>query len=402
MLGNAAFGLVFLAFLCSACGPYGIERGNAARVASEVAAGWVVATNDDPLSQAQMHSASISIYDTSETFLARMRIECVLNPGAGRNKPELRVTATFFNWDGQPSAFRENYGMLGSGFGAAQIRIDGREEIPHQFMLHRPNQLSGLPNGIIQYIETSGSLLVRPELDAGNPDFVFSLNVVNVRGVFERCSDRILRALPSPEATEPSVFRDCPDCPEMVRIPGQLFAAGRYEVTFDQWDACVAADGCKWYRPSDEGWGRGDRPVVNVSRDAAQLYVRWLSEHTGESYRLLTEREWEIAALAGSTTAYSWGDQAPVCDPNARNGANFFDCPDDRTRPVGSFPANGFGLHDVHGNVWEWVEDSEGSQRVLRGGSWDVGPQVLHAANSHRNDPSNRDTSIGFRLARDL
>ncbi len=212
-----------------------------------------------------------------------------------------------------------------------------------------------------------------------------------------------------------SVFRDCPAdegrldylflsrCPEMIRIPGQNFEAGRFEVTFEEWDACVADGGCDGYRPNDEGWGRGRRPVINVSWNDAQAYVQWLNQRSGRRYRLLTSAEWEIAARAGTTTDYSWGDDPPVCDQSARNGANFRDCAGNGSHPVGSFRPNGFGLYDVHGNVWEWVQDAEGSSRVLRGGSWLSLPQVLRSAARSRFDPSYRDNlSFGFRLARTL
>ena len=190
--------------------------------------------------------------------------------------------------------------------------------------------------------------------------------------------------------------------PEMVRIPGQSFAASRTEVTFAQWDACVAAGGCNGYRPSDAGWGRGNRPVINVSWNDAQAYVQWLSQRTGQRYRLLTEAEWEYAARAGSTTNFSWGDDDPVCDQSARNGANFSACTDDRTRPVGSFQPNGFGLYDVPGNVWEWVEDAEGSSRVLRGGSWGNGPENLRSSVRDWGTPTYRGYINGFRVARTL
>ena len=127
------------------------------------------------------------------------------------------------------------------------------------------------------------------------------------------------------------VFRDCPDCPEMVVIPSgsfrmgclsndsdcrvfeepvhgvtisRAFALGKHEVTFAQWDACVSAGGCNGYRPDDNGWGRGDRPVVNVSWEDAQLYVSWLSSRTGYAYRLPSESEWEYAARSGTLTKY--------------------------------------------------------------------------------------------------
>jgi hypothetical protein len=211
-------------------------------------------------------------------------------------------------------------------------------------------------------------------------------------------SARAQTQAPAPPVAAPSIA-----LPDMVRIPGQNFEAGRYEVTFTEWDACVADGGCNGYRPPDEGWGRGRRPVINVSWNDAQAYVQWLSQRTGRRYRLLTSAEWEIAARAGTTTNFSWGDQDPVCDPNARNGANFMDCTDDRTRPVGSFQPNGFGLYDVHGNVWESVQDAEGSSRVRRGGSWNDSPNWLRSANRSRSDPTDRlNYGGGFRLARTL
>jgi formylglycine-generating enzyme required for sulfatase activity len=209
---------------------------------------------------------------------------------------------------------------------------------------------------------------------------------------------------PTPAAPDPSTPAApyVPPLPDMVRIPGHNFEAGRYEVTFAEWDACVADGGCNGYRPPDQGWGRGRRPVINVNWNDAQAYLQWLNQRSGRRYRLLAESEWEIAARAGTTTEYSWGDQDPVCDQNVRNGANFIECTDDRTRPVGSFQPNGFGLYDVHGNVWEWVQDSDGSLRVLRGGSWYDGPQYLRSADRGWSDPSNRYDNWGFRLARTL
>jgi formylglycine-generating enzyme required for sulfatase activity len=211
---------------------------------------------------------------------------------------------------------------------------------------------------------------------------------------------------PEPEAAPPVQTRaDQPiPLPEMVRIPGRNFEVGRFEVTFAQWDACVAGGGCNGYRPNDAGWGRGSRPVINVSWNDAQAYVQWLSQRTGQRYRLLTSAEWEYAARAGTTTNFSWGDEDPVCDQSARNGANFSDCTGNRTRPVGSFQPNAFGLYDAHGNVWEWVEDcydGSCSSRVLRGGSWNLSPGYLRSAYSSRDAPSLRsDGVLGFRVAR--
>jgi formylglycine-generating enzyme required for sulfatase activity len=191
--------------------------------------------------------------------------------------------------------------------------------------------------------------------------------------------------------------------PEMVRIPGRNFEIGRYEVTFAQWDACVAAGGCNGYRPGDEGWGRGNRPVINVSWNDAQAYVQWLSQRTGQRYRLPTEAEWEYAARGGTTTNFWWGDQDPVCDQNARNGANFRACADYRTLPVGSFQSNEYGLFAVHGNAFEWVEDCFDftcSSRTLRGGSWNEVPEYLGFAYRHADRPIIRGSVYGFRVAR--
>src|SRR5262245_3850139 len=179
-------------------------------------------------------------------------------------------------------------------------------------------------------------------------------------------------------------FRECAkDCPEMVVVPaGQVtmgspttekgrygnegpqhsvaiprpFAVSKFEVTFADWDACVAVGGCpREGRASDAGWGRGRQPVIFVSWDDAQAYVAWLSRMTDKTYRLLTEAEWEYAARAGSQAAYSWGDEIGKGNANCGGCGSQWDSKE--TAPVGSFAANAFGLHDMHGNLWEWVED---------------------------------------------
>jgi formylglycine-generating enzyme required for sulfatase activity len=195
------------------------------------------------------------------------------------------------------------------------------------------------------------------------------------------------------------------------------FAVSRFEVTFDEWDACVTLGGCA-YQPPDIDLGRGTRPVINVSWDDAQDYIAWLSGITGKEYRLLTEAEWEYAARAGTTTAYSWGDEI------GKGNADCDGCGgqwDKKLAPVGSFKPNAFGLYDMHGNVAEWVEDpwhgsydgapvngsawlqgGNPSVRVVRGGSWYNYPQSFRAAVRLGNTSDNRVIVIGFRLARTL
>ena len=195
-------------------------------------------------------------------------------------------------------------------------------------------------------------------------------------------------------------------------------AARGAEVTFREWDACRRGGGCS-HIPGDRGWGRGNRPVVNVSWNDAQQYVRWLSRETGKRYRLPSESEWEYVARAGTGTLYHWGD------PIARNRANCDGCgsawDNDRTAPAGSFSPNAFGLHDVHGNVWEWVQDcwhpgyagaprdggarttgGDCSRRLLRGGSWNSNPIFLRSANRSSFPARSRFNFVGIRVARTL
>ena len=245
-------------------------------------------------------------------------------------------------------------------------------------------------------------------------------------------------------------FRDCPTCPELVVVPagsyrmgspvseearadaegpvhrvtiGQPFAVGVYEVTFAEWGACVAGGGCNGHRPDDEGWGRGQRPVI-VNWDDAQAYVRWLSRQTGQTYRLLSEAEWEYVARAGSTTPFHFGrtisPRQANYDGNYTYGGGRRGQYRERTVLVGSFPPNAFGLYDVHGNVWEWVQDcwnenyvgaprdgrawerGDCSRRVLRGGSWFSKPGGLRSAYRGGITADIRDYYYGFRIARSL
>lgn len=211
------------------------------------------------------------------------------------------------------------------------------------------------------------------------------------------------------------------------RVSIRQFAVGKFEVTFDQWAACVNGGGCTSNAsPSDEGWGRGARPVINVSWNDAREYVQWLSRETGRSYRLLSEAEWEYAARGGDRAGpYWWG--AAASHEYANFGAD--QCCDGLasgrdqwvfTSPGGSFPANPFGLSDMHGNLFEWTQDcyaasysglpDDGSAyetnscslRVYRGGSWDLSPQYLRSSLRNRTTPTGRYDGLGFRVARTL
>jgi formylglycine-generating enzyme required for sulfatase activity len=199
------------------------------------------------------------------------------------------------------------------------------------------------------------------------------------------------------------------------------FAVGKFEVTFEEWDACVAAtsffsiNGCR-HRPDDRGWGRGRQPVMNVSWDDAQAYVSWLSQKVGKSYRLLSEAEWEYAAQSatGREVAVTAGERQANC---VGCGSRW----DGRqSAPVGSFPANAFGLHDMIGNVWEWTADcwneshvgapingiartsGDCRSRVLRGGSWIRDPGYTRSTFRLRGTTDFRNSNNGFRVARTL
>jgi formylglycine-generating enzyme required for sulfatase activity len=245
-------------------------------------------------------------------------------------------------------------------------------------------------------------------------------------------------------------FRECiKDCPAMIVIPagsftmgspesemGRLpregpqhdvkiakrFAVSRFEVTWDDWDACVNYGDCA-NNISDSIWGHGARPVINVTWEEAKQYVAWLSGMTGQTYRLLTEAEWEYAARAGTSTAYPWGDEIGNGNANC-NGCGSKWADDEKTAPVGQFPANAFGLHDMNGNVWEWVEDCYQSNyngaptdglafifpdcpnRVVRGGSWSWWQNSTQSARSASRDnyatKNTRRSFVGFRVARTL
>ena len=208
---------------------------------------------------------------------------------------------------------------------------------------------------------------------------------------------------------------DCYDDEKPVRevTIAQPFAVSKHEITFKDYDRFSAPDAV-----DDEGWGRGRLPVMRVSWNDASDYVAWLSAQTGESYRLLSEAEWEYVARAGSATKYSWGNSI------GSNRANCYGCGSqwdyEQTAPAGSFEPNAFGLYDVHGNVYEWVEDcwngsyegapADGSawtsgdceRRVVRGGAWDDFPDDLRVALRVGTPADRSDGYYGFRVARTL
>ena len=246
-----------------------------------------------------------------------------------------------------------------------------------------------------------------------------------------------------PGPVEPgSVFRDCAGCPEIVVVPpGRFrmgcvsgircfdshlpvhevsvpsFALSKYEVTFEEYDRFARDTDRR--QPDDHGWGRGRRPVIDVSWDDAVAYAAWLSAETRARYRLPSEAEWEYAARAGTTTQYSWGQEI------GRNQANCDGCgspwDNERTAPVGSFPANGWGLHDMSGNATEWLEDcrqpnwnyvgappdgsawttgGDCSLRIIRGGGWYGRPFQLLLAGRTFLRADGGGSCCGFRVAR--
>jgi formylglycine-generating enzyme required for sulfatase activity len=334
----------------------------------------------------------------------------------------------------------------------------------HQFALSSPVELPSTP-GLRPPLPKKARLAAPLWMQATAAGLVIVATAAGF-GVWTWMQDPARRSNPQGQeaaASEPShtrtwfngdEFDDCGGqawCPQMVVLPAGSFTMGspeeeqgrydtegprkrisirqfgvsKFEVTFEQWDACAGRGGCRGNpEPSDQGWGRGNMPVLNVSWSDAQEYVLWLSAETGKTYRLLTEAEWEYAARGKSDEAYWWGmaashDFANYGKDECCGGAQASHDQWMTTAPVGQFPSNPFGLNDMNGNVWEWVEDcfadsysslppdgsafkSDCAQHVARGGGWGNSPAVIRSAARYGLDSAHRDYSLGFRVGRVL
>lgn len=260
---------------------------------------------------------------------------------------------------------------------------------------------------------------------------------------------RAQAALPKPAAPAASApsgttragtpFKDCPACPVMIPLPagsfvmgnnasdpsekpahqvtlGAPFAIGKFEVTVQQWNACVGAGRCPAIAQAPGA--QATSPMRDVSWDDAQHYLKWLTVLSGKPYRLPTEAEWEFAARGGSAAAYWWGPQMAMGKANCKECGQPWSA--ERPAAAGSFAANGYGLHDSSGSVWEWVADCWHGNfkdapldgrvwdapncrvRVIRGGSWREGAAYMVASTRFRYDASVRQSQNGFRVARSL
>ena len=200
------------------------------------------------------------------------------------------------------------------------------------------------------------------------------------------------------QAKQRRIFRDCPDCPEMVALTAvsfwPAFAMGKYEVTQGQWKAIMGSP------PTNlnfENCGL-DCPVENVSWNDAKEFIQRLNSKTGKQYRLPSEAEWEYACRAGGRQRYCGSDNEDRVSWYKHNSGN-------TTHPAGRKQPNAWGLYDMSGNVWEWVEgcyDGNCKRRVLRGGAWDDNAWDLRADGRSGIDPGYRNGSNGFRIARTL
>ena len=331
-------------------------------------------------------------------------------------------------------------------------------DAPGRQGLLRVATINGKPVGIGDVVELSqgGTLTITDtalEFVTGpsglNEAFTYTIADGDGRSAQARVTILVSSSPPALADKSGRTFSDCPVCPEMVLLPGGAFlmgsppdetgryddegpqrrvqidgfAAGKHEVTWDEYEACVAAGACS--PPRDDGFGKGRRPVTHVSWDDVRSYARWLSALTGRPYRLLSEAEWEYAARAGTETAFSVGRTIAASHANFDATKVYLDGETGEQRagtlPVGFFPGNAFGLFDMHGNVLEWIEDcyapnySAGqptngepyspqicAYRLARGGSWFNEPALLRSALRAGELATNRFNNLGFRIARDV
>lgn len=247
-----------------------------------------------------------------------------------------------------------------------------------------------------------------------------------------------MQPVPGGKITLLACPKDKTMCPERAYAMREVDIAGfemaATEVTFAEWDACVREGGCRseksdWaymnrpvhppcaadevcHFPYDEGWGRGRRPVIHVSWNDAQQYIAWLNQKTGGNYRLPTSEEWEYAALAGASSQFDWG---PALGRNRANCAGCGSPWDNRqSAPVGSFKPNRFGLHDMVGNVSEWVSTCFPTRalkgevsdtcmvQLIRGAAWSTKAKSADPRGYNSAPPTLRDAFLGFRLARSV
>ena len=306
----------------------------------------------------------------------------------------------------------------------------------------RPQQVSDLIASLMQTGAASDPNSAPTQTAAGTPPAATPMMAAGT--LPDTPAEASLEAAGTPKPAEPvadmrgpapaaSTFRDCDGCPLMLNVAGGTFLMGApddelgrnswegpqrkvamapyaisiSEVTYEEWDACVADAGCGKYTPKDNGQGRGKQPVVNVSWKDAAAYAAWLTKKTGRVYRLPTEAEWEYAGRGGTTTPFWWG---AMNDPT-KTGSNT------SAQAVDTLTANALGLVGVTGNVREWVQDcyvntfakapldgrsvevAKCAQRVMRGGAYSDAVEALRIAARTRNDPTKRDTRTGFRIA---
>lgn len=345
-----------------------------------------------------------------------------------------------------------------------QVEAAKKTEVALRREIASPKQLLDEAEAALKAAQANDKQITRDASGIPRPFYLGAATLALFLGALGWIVGRELAASGSPAYTPLSTFRDCGDCPEMVKIPAgsfemvspkgeggddkhklrkvtfaKPFAIGKYEVTFDEWKACAAAKVCEPKEPKDEGWGRGSRPVINVNWNDAKKYTEWLSGETKETYRLPSEAEWEYAARAAPPSTwrklidYLFGALTKEQPYGGRIGG---------TREVGVY-SNDWGLYDMLGNVWEWVEDtynkeryndrydedykkavefggawveetnSEGEvtdskgkenepKRVIRGASWNSNQGGLRPAYRDGHDWKDRTKIIGFRVARDI